>query len=70
MVTGSKTGNMGRKLRTKFCDRCGQPAPILFRVQYDESATWVFVCESCWTIVSQDNPFYRYGGTWKARKRN
>jgi hypothetical protein len=32
MVTGSKTGHMRRKLRTK-CDRCGQPAPILFRVE-------------------------------------
>jgi hypothetical protein len=63
-------GHMGRKLRTKLCDRCGLSAPILFRAQYDESATWVFVCESCWAAVSQDNPFYRYGGTWKAQKRN
>lgn len=60
---------MARSLRIKLCDRCSQPASVLFRVQYDESGTWIFVCEQCWAAVSQNNPFYVYGGTWKAQKK-
>jgi hypothetical protein len=41
---------------------------ILYRVKYDESAQWSFVCRRCWDSVSQNNPFYVYGGTWKAKK--
>ena len=60
---------MGRSLRIKLCDRCTLSASVLFRVQYDESGTWIFVCEQCWAAVSGDNPFYVYGGTWKAQKK-
>jgi hypothetical protein len=60
---------MARSLRIKLCEQCSQSALVLFRVQYDESGEWIFVCEQCWAIVSQDNPFYVYGGTWKAHKR-
>ena len=58
------------RVREKPCDRCQQLAAVLYRVQQDDSGTWTFVCPDCWAIVSQDNPFYRYGGTWKAQKRD
>lgn len=59
---------MGR-IRQKSCDRCGQLASILFRVQWDRSGEWHFVCLTCWSQVEQNNPAYTYGGTWKAKKR-
>ncbi|MBD1921108.1 hypothetical protein H6F77_08390 [Microcoleus sp. FACHB-831] len=60
---------MPRPIRVKNCDRCGQNAAILYRVQCDESGEWIFACEKCWPYLSQNNPFYAYGGTWKARKK-
>ncbi len=60
---------MGRSNRIKPCNRCSLAAPILFRVKYQEGGNWVFVCQQCWQQVSQDNPFYVYGGTWKAKKK-
>jgi hypothetical protein len=56
--------------REKTCDRCSTPAPRLYRVQLDESGQWVFVCDRCFPEVSQNNPHYTYGGTWKAKKRH
>jgi hypothetical protein len=53
--------------RQKECHRCGRSEPILYRVRSDESAEWGFVCRTCWDLVSQNNPFYVYGGTWKAK---
>ncbi len=60
---------MGRQIRTKLCSRCSQSAPILYRVKYEEDGDWVFVCSECWNLVSSNNPFYLYGGTWKAKKK-
>ncbi|MBD1870874.1 hypothetical protein H6F95_26950 [Cyanobacteria bacterium FACHB-471] len=56
--------------RIKSCDRCTQPAPVLYRVQIDESGDWLFVCDRCFPTVSHNNPYYTYGGTWKAKKRD
>ncbi|KAB8315771.1 hypothetical protein SD81_030960 [Tolypothrix campylonemoides VB511288] len=61
---------MARSIRVKLCGRCRQPAPILYRVKYEEEGQWVFVCPECWTLLSENNPFYVYGGTWKAHKRH
>ncbi len=58
------------RVRTKACDRCGEPRDTLFRVQVDASREWIFVCESCHAEVSSDNPHFTYGGTWKSRKRH
>ncbi|NJL22693.1 MAG: hypothetical protein HC895_20735 [Leptolyngbyaceae cyanobacterium SM1_3_5] len=58
------------RFRQKPCDRCQQIAPTLFRVQHDDSLTWIFVCPDCWQMVSENNPHYVYGGTWKAKKRH
>ncbi|MGB3404024.1 MAG: hypothetical protein WBA77_15170 [Microcoleaceae cyanobacterium] len=57
-----------KRLRQKRCTLCQQFQPILYRVQYNESGQWVFVCQSCWTKINPDNPHYVYGGTWKAEK--
>lgn len=56
-------------LKPKKCDRCQQLVSIRYRIQYDESEKWSLICPDCWQIVAKDNPFYRYGGTWKAKKR-
>lgn len=60
---------MARANRVKPCDRCSQPAPILYRVTYEPEGDWVFVCRECWDVVSANNPFYVYGGTWKSQKK-
>ncbi|NEP16803.1 MAG: hypothetical protein F6J97_07840 [Leptolyngbya sp. SIO4C1] len=57
-----------RRLRQKQCDRCQATAAVLYRVQIDQSGQWQFVCDACWPEVSQNNPHYVYGGTWKAQK--
>lgn len=54
--------------REKSCSICNQAAQVLLRCQYEMHKEWCFICQNCWQNVSQDNPFYVYGGTWKARK--
>jgi hypothetical protein len=57
---------MGRS-RQKQCCLCHELELVLFRVQYEKSQGWFFVCRSCWDSVSKKTG-YRYGGTWKAEK--
>ena len=57
------------KLKLKECELCQQLVSIRYRIQYQASGEWVLVCPTCWHQVQPDNPYYRYGGTWKARKR-
>lgn len=57
------------KLKLKRCDRCNDLADIRYRIQYQPQADWILACRNCWQNLSQDNPYYRYGGTWKAKKR-
>lgn len=54
----------------KPCDRCGADATIRYRIQSEEGGPWQLVCPPCQATASQDNPHYRYGGTWKAKRRN
>ena len=56
------------KLKLKACDRCDNLADIRYRVQYQASPDWAMVCRDCWSQI-KDDPQYRYGGTWKARKK-
>jgi len=56
------------RLRKKACDRCQNIAPVLYRAQLDATGHWFFICDICYPIVRQDNPYYTYGGTWKAQK--
>ncbi|MGB3492616.1 MAG: hypothetical protein WBA57_07800 [Elainellaceae cyanobacterium] len=54
--------------RTKACDRCYSVFPVLYRVRYEATAQWHFICPNCLPEIKSNNPFYAYGGTWKARK--
>lgn len=54
--------------REKTCAGCGQPAEVMYRVQRAEDEGWVFLCPPCRQSAAEDNPFYVYGGTWKASK--
>ncbi|NJK47538.1 hypothetical protein HC931_04515 [Candidatus Gracilibacteria bacterium] len=58
---------MPRQPVAKSCDCCQTPVAIRYRIQYDESEQWYLVCPNCWEQVSYNNPYYRYGGTWKAK---
>jgi hypothetical protein len=60
---------MGRE-REKPCDRCVITASTLFRVQLDEASDWQLICRDCYDRLAPDNSHYRYGGTWKAKKRH
>ncbi|MEL7083832.1 MAG: hypothetical protein AAGM36_04970 [Cyanobacteria bacterium J06597_1] len=60
---------MGRT-REKNCDRCQSTASVFYRVQFDASGQWMFVCDRCWSTIRDDNPHYTYGGTWKSKKRH
>ncbi len=51
--------------RIKYCEICKTDFVTLYRIQYKQPAQWVFVCESCLLTVKPNNPFYKYGGTWK-----
>ncbi|MEY2833987.1 MAG: hypothetical protein RLZZ574_3246 [Cyanobacteriota bacterium] len=56
------------KLKSKPCNICHNLVDIRYRIRYQEDEDWVLVCPDCWQEVSQDNPNYRYGGTWKAKR--
>jgi hypothetical protein len=56
------------QLKLKPCNLCHKLVNIRYRIQYQEHGDWVLVCPDCWQEVSQDNPSYRYGGTWKAKR--
>ncbi|BAY82314.1 hypothetical protein NIES267_17930 [Calothrix parasitica NIES-267] len=60
---------MARRLRRKLCSLCNQSELVLYRIKHIENGDWVFVCSQCWETVSQNNPFYIYGGTWKSKKK-
>jgi len=51
--------------RVKYCEVCKIDFYILFRVQYQTSKEWIFVCHECLLNLKKDNLAYKYGGTWK-----
>ena len=55
--------------KSKPCSICNNLVDLRYRIQYQEAGDWVMVCRECWDKVSRDNPNYRYGGTWKAKKK-
>ena len=52
-------------MRIKKCDNCKKEYNIMYRVQYDPSNQWVFICKPYLEKLKPNNPHYRYGGTWK-----
>lgn len=51
--------------KTKMCAHCNGEESVMYRVQYKPGKMWCFLCKPCVNEVKLDNPFYRYGGTWK-----
>ncbi|QFZ91762.2 hypothetical protein [Synechococcus elongatus] len=51
------------------CDRCQAVVAIRYRIQSEAQGPWQLVCPDCQAHLSQGNPHYRYGGTWKVRHR-
>lgn len=58
---------MARTKPPKPCALCQAPSPLCYRIQYRAAADWVLVCPACQQRHRQNNPHYRYGGTWKAQ---
>jgi len=54
-------------VKLKTCEHCGELSKIRYRIQFDTTSRWCLVCLNCWQTLSRDNPYYRYGGTWKAK---
>ena len=50
------------------CDHCRQPGDVHFRVSTARLASWILVCETCWSNF-REQAGYRYGGTRKANRR-
>jgi len=59
-----------KRIRTKACQHCEQVSDVLYRVRYDATRNWFFVCPKCLEQVKPGNPLYQYGGTWKSKKRH
>jgi hypothetical protein len=55
--------------RVKACERCLLASSTLYRVVADASGAWKLFCPACQHAIKAQ-PFYRYGGTWKADKRH
>jgi len=51
----------------KPCEYCQTVVTLRYRIQFDQSEHWYLVCPDCWSKLSANNPYYRYGGTWKAK---
>ena len=58
------------RLREKPCERCGATPEALYRAQVRREGPWAFFCGPCLLRVKAGNEEYRYGGTWKRRKRH
>ncbi|MDC0380694.1 hypothetical protein OAM52_03380 [Flavobacteriaceae bacterium] len=53
------------KKRIKHCNVCKVDFSTMYRIQYKATKEWVFVCKDCLIMVKENNPNYKYGGTWK-----
>ena len=58
---------MSNGKKNKPCEQCQTIVSLRYRIQFDESGHWYLVCPDCWSKLSANNPYYRYGGTWKAK---
>ena len=52
-------------MRIKNCNICKKDFNVMYRVQYDSSNKWFFICKYCLEKVKPNNHHYKYGGTWK-----
>ena len=52
--------------KKKNCNCCQISRNVMYRVQMDNTKTWIFICKSCLETLKPNNSNYKYGGTWKA----
>ena len=65
-----KSDDGAMRVRTKDCYVCNDAKEVLYRCRYDGLKDWVFLCGKCLVKVkSRFEENYRYGGTWKSKKR-
>ncbi|HSM84440.1 MAG TPA: hypothetical protein VLS96_22325 [Nodosilinea sp.] len=60
---------MASSLQPKPCALCQRLAVVRYRICCQPGGPWQLVCPACQQQQSTDNPHYRYGGTWKARRQ-
>ncbi|MGF1486912.1 MAG: hypothetical protein ACFBSE_07350 [Prochloraceae cyanobacterium] len=53
----------------KPCNLCQRIVSLRYRIKFNFEGNWFLVCPECQKQLSTDNPHYRYGGTWKAKKK-
>ncbi|BAW95908.1 hypothetical protein NIES970_08420 [[Synechococcus] sp. NIES-970] len=58
------------RIREKNCEICQNVVFVRYRIQHDPSQQWILVCPDCRRKLAENNAHYRYGGTWKAKKRH
>ncbi len=58
------------RTRQKICDHCQTNSTVLYRVQLGINQPWIYLCPMCRTKAELEFTAYRYGGTWKAKKRH
>ncbi len=44
------------------CGLCGSQADRLLRIKSQEDGPWFIACPICAARVSEDNPYFAYGG--------
>lgn len=54
-------------MRQKLCALCEIDSNTMYRVIYRQGDRWIFVCKQCLINVKNNNPHYKYGGTWKRK---
>ena len=59
-----------KRIRIKSCEVCDRVADTRYRIQTDPAEGWFFACGRCLVRLKAAHPEYRYGGTWKAKKRH
>lgn len=57
-----------RQPKTKDCLQCGRPTEVAYRIRWDQTRRWGFVCPDCIHPLKDGNPHYTYGGTWKGSR--
>ena len=65
-----KSDDGAMRVRTKDCYVCNEAKNVLYRYRYDNLKDWVSLCGKCLVEVkSRFEETYRYGGTWKSKKK-
>ncbi len=64
-VGGTESGSMGARRNRRAarpCGLCASHADRLMRIKGPEDGPWFVPCPICAARVSEDNPYFAYGG--------